>query len=79
MKKLIVIALALGFVLPVSAQKVKYRRTQEVNFDGVDVDGVARSPDAAYLTQRRGIKFMPMYKVRKRFDDQIKQSVDYLR
>ena len=75
----IIVLLAVMFAMPVAAQKVKYRKVQEVNFDGVDVDGVARSPDAAYLTQRRGIKFMPMYKVRKRFDEQIKQSVDYLR
>tara|TARA_Y100000817_G_scaffold277261_1_gene239289 strand:+ start:154 stop:393 length:240 start_codon:yes stop_codon:yes gene_type:complete len=79
MKRILLIAAVLGFILPAYGQRVKYRKTQEVNFDGVDVDGVARSPDAAYLTQRRGIKFMPMYKVRKRFDDEIKKSVDYLR
>lgn len=65
--------------LPLSAQKVKYRKTQEVNFDGTDIDGVARTPDGAYLHQKRGMDFLPLYKVRKQFDDEIKDSVEFLR
>lgn len=61
------------------AKKVIYRKTQSVNFDGASVDGVVRNPDGAYLAQKRGVKFMPMYKVKNRFDDEIKQSVDFLR
>lgn len=61
------------------AKKVIYRKTQSVNFDGSSVDGVARNPDGAYLAQKRGIKFLPMYKVKNKFDDEIKQSVDFLR
>ena len=60
------------------AKNVKYRKTQEVNFDGTAIDGQTRAPDGAYLHQRRGIKFTPMYKVRKQFDKEIKESVDYL-
>lgn len=63
----------------VFAKKVKYRKSQEVNFDAVDVDGVARNPDGAYLSQKRNIDFMPLYKVRKNFDDNIKESVEYVK
>lgn len=63
----------------VFAKKVKYRKTQEVNFDAVDIDGVVRNPDGAYLVQKRGIDFVPMYKVRKNFDDNIKESVEYVK
>ncbi|MCB0385415.1 MAG: hypothetical protein KDD43_08485 [Bdellovibrionales bacterium] len=60
-------------------KKPVYRKTQEVSFDATDIDGVVRSPDGAYLLQKRGVKFMPLYKVQKHFDDEIKNSVDYLR
>jgi ethanolamine utilization protein EutP (predicted NTPase) len=63
----------------VYAKKVEYRKTQEVNFDAVDVDGAVRNPDGAYLVQKRGIDFVPLYKVRKNFDDNIKESVEYVK
>lgn len=62
-----------------SKKKVTYRKTQEVNFDGSDVDGDVRSPDGAYLVQKRGIQFLPLYKVKREFDRNIKDSVEYLR
>lgn len=63
----------------VFAKKVQYRKTQDVNFDAMDVDGQGRSPDGAYLVQKRGIDFVPLYKVRKNFDDNIKESVEYVK
>jgi len=81
MRKLILlqatISLSIMFTTStVFAKKVKYRKTQEVNFDGSDVDGQVRNPDGAYLVQKRGIDFVPLYKVRKNFDDNIKDSVN---
>jgi hypothetical protein len=63
----------------VFAKKVTYRKSQDVNFDAMDVDGQARSPDGAYLVQKRGIDFVPLYKVRKNFDDNIKESAEYMK
>lgn len=59
-------------------KKVSYRKTQEVNFDGSSIDGEVRSPDGSYLHQKRGVKFLPLYKIKKEFDRNIKSSVDYL-
>jgi hypothetical protein len=75
------ISLTLGLLISstVFAKTVKYRKTQEVNFDGSDVDGAVRNPDGAYLVQKRGIDFMPLYKVRQNFDDNIKESAQYLK
>ena len=75
-----VILVALATLLTSStvfAKKVTYRKTQEVNFDGSDVDGQVRNPDGAYLVQKRGVDFVPLYKVRKNFDDNIRESVEY--
>ena len=60
-------------------KKVSYRKTQEVNFDGTDIDGQVRSPDGAYMLQKRGVQFLPLYKVNNQFEKNILESVEYLR
>lgn len=60
-------------------KKKSYKKTQEVNFEGSDVDGVVRSPDGAYLSQKKGMKFLPLYNVKSTFDKEIKSSVEYVR
>lgn len=62
-----------------SAKKTVYKKTQKVDFESTDVDGLVRSPDGAYLNQKKGIKFLPLYQVEKSFDRDIKNSVEYLR
>lgn len=79
MLRLIIISAILFSPALALAKKVKYRKTQTINFDGADIDGVARAPDGAYLHQRRGVKFLPLYKVKKSFDNGVKKSVDFLR
>ncbi|MCB0348389.1 MAG: hypothetical protein KDD37_06110 [Bdellovibrionales bacterium] len=59
--------------------KVKYRKKQEVNFEEQDIDGLARTPTGSYLVQKRGVDFAPLFKVRERFDESIKDSIEYLR
>ncbi len=54
------------------------KKLQEVNFDGSEVDGEAHNPDGAYLVQKRGVKFVPLYQVPEHFDQSIKESVEYL-
>ncbi len=81
MKVLIFIAMLFVYtdVQAEDGKKVRYKKTQNVSFDGTDIDGTVRSPDGAYLVQKKGIKFLPLYKVKKQFDESIKESVDYLR
>jgi hypothetical protein len=45
----------------------------------MDVDGQVRNPDGAYVVQKRVIDFLPLYKVRKNFDENIKESVEYVK
>lgn len=79
--KFVLIAFASLLVLgsTAEAKKVTYRKTQDVNFDAAEVDGAIRSPDGAYLVQKRGIDFVPLYKIRKNFDDNIKESIEYVK
>ena len=59
--------------------EVTIRKTQTVDFEGDTIDGQARHPDGAYLVQKRSVDFVPLYKVREKFDENIKGSVDYLK
>jgi ethanolamine utilization protein EutP (predicted NTPase) len=61
------------------AKKVKYAKTQQVNFENQDIDGKVNSPDGAYLLQKRGVQFLPLYKVNNQFEKNILESVEYLR
>lgn len=83
MRHLILMALAAVLVLPAHAEekkkKVTYRKTQEVNFDETGIDGQVRSPDGAYLLQKRGVTFIPLYKVDNQFEKHMLESVEYLR
>ncbi len=74
----ILFTLLLTLVLP-SMVMAGNKKVQEVNFEGSEVDGQARNPDGAYLVQKRGVKFLPLYKVREQFDENIKDSVEYLK
>lgn len=82
MRKLIFVLVLIGFATSANGadkkKKVEYRKTQEVNFDGSDIDGQVRSPDGAYLLQKRGVQFMPLYKVDNQFEKNILKSVEYL-
>jgi hypothetical protein len=62
-----------------SVKNVTIRKTQSVDFEGDTVDGQARHPDGSYLVQKRSVDFIPLYKVRERFDENIKNSIDYLK
>src|SRR5688572_8453351 len=62
-----------------TVKKFRYKKTQEVSFDSENVDGVVRNPYGAYLTQKKGMEFAPLYRVRERFDENIKDSVHYMK
>ncbi len=77
MKLFVIVLLALFVFVPAQAQKGT--RVQKINFEGADVDGKVRQPDGSYIVQKRGIEFIPLYKLKESFDDQIKDSIEYLK
>jgi hypothetical protein len=66
-------------VCPAKEKIIIHRKTQSVEFDESTVDGQARHPDAAYLVQKRSVDFVPLYKIREHFDENIRSSIDYLK
>ena len=76
--------LALGLVVGLSgfmaqAKTKTVRKVQEVNFAELNMKGTIRNPDGAYLVQKRGIKFIPLYDVQKDMDSKIRDSAQYVR
>jgi hypothetical protein len=43
------------------------------------IEGQSRQPDGSYVVQKRGVDFVPLYKVRESFDENIKRSAHHLK
>ncbi len=71
--------LFLVVVVSASAYAQKKANVQKINFDETDVSGKVRQPDGSYIVQKRGIEFVPLYKLKENFDEQIEQSIDYVK
>lgn len=77
---MIVVATQLLFSAAFAQSKKKtYRDVQEVNFEEMNLKGTVRNPEGAFLVQKRGIKFMPLYDIQKDMDTKIRDSVEYVR
>jgi hypothetical protein len=50
-------------------------KIQEITFSDMDIKGNASTPDGAYLVQRRGLRFLPLYQVKQDFDTRIRESI----
>lgn len=80
MKTLILgLIVVLGFVTEAVAKPKVTRKVQEVNFGEMNLKGTIRNPDGAYLVQKKGIKFLPLYDIQKDMDGKIRESSLYLR
>lgn len=74
------IILLLVFSVPAitQAKTVNVRKLQEVNFSEMSLKGTVRNPDGAYLVQKRGLKFQPLYKVQEDFDQKLRETYLYI-
>lgn len=59
-------------------KKKSYRKVQEVNFNEMSLKGTVRNPEGAFLVQKKGLKFMPLYEVQKNLDQKIRESAHYV-
>lgn len=49
-------------------------KVQEVNFEEMSMKGTIRNPEGAFLVQKKGLKFLPLYQVSKDMDARIRAS-----
>lgn len=76
---LIVVLGSMGLSTQAEAKAKVTRKVQEVNFGEMNLKGTIRNPDGAYLVQKKGIKFLPLYDIQKDLDGRIRESSLYLR
>ena len=60
------------------AKSTKTRQTQEINFSEMNLKGTIRNPDGAYLVQKKGLKFLPLYNIQKDLDHKIREASLYV-
>lgn len=60
------------------AKNIKTRQTQEINFSEMNLKGTIRNPDGAYLVQKKGLKFLPLYNIQKDLDHKIRETSLYV-
>ncbi len=71
----LLIVLNFGFTSVLFAELKKSKsKIQEITFDEMDIKGNARTPDGAYLVQRRGLRFLPLHQIKQDFDSRIRES-----
>ena len=75
MKIMMIFLILLGPIA--EAKNVKVRKTQEVNFSEMNLKGTIRNPDGAYLLQKKGMKFQPLYKIQEEFDQKLREPALY--
>lgn len=59
-------------------EKTSGRNVQKVDFSETDINGKVRSPDGSYLVQKKGVDFEPLYKVKKKLNENVKESLEYI-
>lgn len=60
-------------------RKVVYKQRTEIDFEGVDVSGELVKPQGALLLDRKKGNFNPLIRLRENFNDEMDQSVNYVK
>ena len=64
---------------PASGRKIQYKKRTEIDFEGVDVAGELVKPQGALLLDRKKGSFNPLIKLRENFNEEMDQSVNYVK
>lgn len=64
---------------PEEDRKVVYKQKTEIDFEGLEVEGVLQKPQGALVIDRRTASFNPLIKLRTDFNVEIDQSTDEIK
>jgi hypothetical protein len=57
-------------------RKVVYKQKTEIDFEGLEVEGVLQKPQGSLLIERKQASFNPLIKLRDNWNDQIEANTD---
>ena len=60
-------------------RRIIYRQRTEIDFEGVDVSGELVKPQGALLLDRKKGSFNPLIRLREEFNQEMDQSVNYIK
>jgi hypothetical protein len=61
---------------PEEDRKIVYKQKTEIDFEGLDIEGVLQKPQGALVIDRRNASFNPLIKLRTDFNAEISQSTN---
>lgn len=61
---------------PEDDRKIVYKQKTEIDFEGLDIEGVLQKPQGALVIDRRNASFNPLIKLRTDFNAEISQSTN---
>lgn len=59
---------------PAEDRRVTYRQKTEIDFEGLEIEGVLQKPQGALVLDRKKASFNPLIKLRTDFNAEIDQS-----
>jgi hypothetical protein len=60
-------------------RKVVYKQKTEIDFEGLEVEGVLQKPQSALVLERKKASFNPLIKLRTDWNAEIDQSTDEIK
>jgi hypothetical protein len=57
-------------------RKVTYKQKTEIDFEGLEIEGVLQKPQSALVLERKKANFNPLIKLRTDWNEEIDQSTD---
>lgn len=64
---------------PTDDRKVTYRQKTEIDFEGLEIEGVLQKPQGALVLDRKKASFNPLIKLRTDFNSEIDQSTQEIK
>lgn len=60
-------------------RKITYKQKTEIDFEGLEVNGIIQKPSSALVLERKTAIFNPLIKLREDWNDKINESVDEIK
>jgi hypothetical protein len=62
-----------------SDRKIVYRQKTEIDFEGLEIEGILQKPQSSLVIDRKKASFNPLIKLRTNWSDEIESSTDEIK
>ena len=60
-------------------RKIIYRQKTEIDFEGLEIEGILQKPQSSLVIDRKKASFNPLIKLRTNWSDEIESSTDEIK